>query len=174
MEAYADVTVDEDEMRMAQEKIQQLQRPLYRYGHYHLWWSRLSHKALVETGSVDVQERSSSKWSGRQSTCPSGIQTQNQWNSWSGCFWIYWVKWINRKRWGWRDAQTESKVADQIGTDDHTIDPSVRYWLRKSSVILALPWKQAKQDDSNDTQQPIGECQVSFHLLRIKAYPGLS
>ena len=33
MEAYADVTVDEDEMRMAQEKIQQLQRPLYRYGH---------------------------------------------------------------------------------------------------------------------------------------------
>ena len=28
--------------------------------------------------------------------------------------------------------------------------------------------QRAHQDDSNDTPQPIGECQVSFHLLRIR------
>ena len=32
----------------------------------------------------------------------------------------------------------------------------------------------ALQDDSNDTPQPICECQVDFPLLRIKAYPSLS
>ena len=30
------------------------------------------------------------------------------------------------------------------------------------------------QDDSNDTPQPLGECQVDFPVLWIKAYPGLS
>ena len=38
----------------------------------------------------------------------------------------------------------------------------------------ALPWKQAHQDNSNDTPQPMSECQVDFYLLWIKAYPGLS
>ena len=37
-----------------------------------------------------------------------------------------------------------------------------------------LPWKRAHQDNSNDTPQPICECQVDFPLLWIKAYPGLS
>ena len=32
----------------------------------------------------------------------------------------------------------------------------------------------AHRDDSNDTPQPICECQVDFPLLWIKAYPGLS
>ena len=34
--------------------------------------------------------------------------------------------------------------------------------------------KRAHQDDLNDTLQPISECQVSFPLLWIKDYPGLS
>ena len=34
--------------------------------------------------------------------------------------------------------------------------------------------ERTHQDDSNDTPQPIGECQVDFPLLWIKAYPGLS
>ena len=37
-----------------------------------------------------------------------------------------------------------------------------------------LLWKRAHQDDSNDTPQPICECQVNFPLLWIKDYPGLS
>ena len=40
--------------------------------------------------------------------------------------------------------------------------------------VLVLPWERAHQDDSNDTPLPICEFQVSFPLLRIKAYPGLS
>ena len=40
--------------------------------------------------------------------------------------------------------------------------------------VLTLPWKRAHQDDSNDTPQPICECQVDFPLLWIKDYPGLS
>ena len=34
--------------------------------------------------------------------------------------------------------------------------------------------KKAHQDDSNNTPQPICDCQVDFPLLWIKAYPGLS
>ena len=44
----------------------------------------------------------------------------------------------------------------------------------QSAWVLALPWELAHQDDSNDTPQPICEFQVGFHLLLIKAYPGLS
>ena len=44
----------------------------------------------------------------------------------------------------------------------------------QSAKVLALPWKRAHQDDSNDTPQPIGEFQVDFPLLWIKDYPGLS
>ena len=40
--------------------------------------------------------------------------------------------------------------------------------------VLALPWEWAHQYDSNDTPQPIGEFQVDFPLLWIKANPGLS
>ena len=40
--------------------------------------------------------------------------------------------------------------------------------------FLTLLWKPANQDDSNDTPQPICECQADFPLLWIKAYPGLS
>ena len=36
------------------------------------------------------------------------------------------------------------------------------------------PRKQAHQEDSNDTPQPICEFQVDFPLLWIKDYPGLS
>ena len=43
------------------------------------------------------------------------------------------------------------------------------WWMPNSvSKGLALPWKQAHQDDSKDTPQPICECQVSFPLLRIR------
>ena len=44
----------------------------------------------------------------------------------------------------------------------------------QSAKVLTLLWKRAPQDDSNDTPQPIRECQVDFPLLWIKAYPGLS
>ena len=44
----------------------------------------------------------------------------------------------------------------------------------QSAWLLALPWERAHQDNSNDTSQPICECQVVFPLLWIKAYPGLS
>ena len=40
--------------------------------------------------------------------------------------------------------------------------------------VMTLPLKRAHQDESNDTPQPVGECQVRFPLLWIKAYPGLS
>ena len=44
----------------------------------------------------------------------------------------------------------------------------------QSTQVLALPWKRAHQDDSNDTPQPIGECQVRFSLqwIRINQVPG--
>ena len=38
----------------------------------------------------------------------------------------------------------------------------------QSAWVLALPRERAHQDDSNDTLQPICECQVSFPLLRIR------
>ena len=38
----------------------------------------------------------------------------------------------------------------------------------QSAWVLALPRKQAHQDNSNDTRQPICEFQVSFPLLRIR------
>ena len=45
----------------------------------------------------------------------------------------------------------------------------------QSAEVLGLPWKWAHQDDSNDTPQPIRECQVDFPLhcgLRlIMVYP---
>ena len=44
----------------------------------------------------------------------------------------------------------------------------------QKAKVLTLPWKWAHQVDSNDTPQPIGECQVIFPLLWVKAYPGLS
>ena len=44
----------------------------------------------------------------------------------------------------------------------------------QQAMVLTLPWKRVRQDDSNDTPQPIGECQVSFPLLWVKDYPGLS
>ena len=44
----------------------------------------------------------------------------------------------------------------------------------QSAKVLALLWKRAHQDDSNDTPQPTYEFQVDFRLLWIKAYPGLS
>ena len=44
----------------------------------------------------------------------------------------------------------------------------------QKAKVLALPWKRAHQDDSNDTPQPICEFLVDFSLLWIKAYPGLS
>ena len=40
--------------------------------------------------------------------------------------------------------------------------------------VLTLLLKRPHQDDSNDTPQPICECQVDFPLLWIKDYPGLS
>ena len=40
--------------------------------------------------------------------------------------------------------------------------------------VLTLLRERAHQDDSNDTPQPICECQVDLPLLWIKAYPGLS
>ena len=39
---------------------------------------------------------------------------------------------------------------------------------------IAMPLKQAHQDDSIDTPQPISEFQVDFPLLWMKDYPGLS
>ena len=39
---------------------------------------------------------------------------------------------------------------------------------------LTPPMPTYDQDDSNDTPQPICECQVDFPLLWIKDYPGLS
>ena len=44
----------------------------------------------------------------------------------------------------------------------------------QSAWVLALSWKRAYQNDSNDTPQPICEFQVDFPLLWIKADPGLS
>ena len=42
-------------------------------------------------------------------------------------------------------------------------------WMPNSvSKGFETAWKRAHQDNSNDTPQPIGECQVSFHLLRIR------
>ena len=38
----------------------------------------------------------------------------------------------------------------------------------QSAWVLTLSQKQAHQDDSNHTQQPICEFQVSFPLLRIR------
>ena len=49
--------------------------------------------------------------------------------------------------------------------------------LREKFIIpckYIYPWERAHQYDSNDTPQPICECQVDFPLLWIKAYPGLS
>jgi len=43
----------------------------------------------------------------------------------------------------------------------------------QSAGVLALR-KQAHQEDSNNTPQPICDFQVGFPLLWIKAYPGLS
>ena len=40
--------------------------------------------------------------------------------------------------------------------------------------VLTMSRERAHQDNSNDTPQLICEFQVSFPLLRIKAYPGLS
>ena len=42
------------------------------------------------------------------------------------------------------------------------------------SIGFGTAMQRAHQDDSNDTPQPVGECQVDFPLLWIKAYPGLS
>ena len=39
---------------------------------------------------------------------------------------------------------------------------------------LTLLWERAHWDNSNDTPQSIGGCQVDFPLLWIKDYPGLS
>ena len=44
----------------------------------------------------------------------------------------------------------------------------------QSASVLALPWKRAHQDDSNDTSQPRREFQVDLPLLWIKDYLGLS
>ena len=44
----------------------------------------------------------------------------------------------------------------------------------QSASVWTLSRKRAHQDVSNDTPQPIGECQVGFPLLWIKAFPGLS
>ena len=44
----------------------------------------------------------------------------------------------------------------------------------QSAKVLTLLLKWAHQDDSNNTPQPICECQVAFPLLWIKDYPGLS
>ena len=38
----------------------------------------------------------------------------------------------------------------------------------QKAKVLALLWERAHRDDSNDTPQPIGECQVSFPLLGIR------
>ena len=64
---------------------------------------------------------------------------------------------------------------------NHTIIPQVSTTLQSVSNaklsqqrFLVMPEEQANQDDSNDTPQPVGECQVSFPLLWIKDYPGLS
>ena len=43
-----------------------------------------------------------------------------------------------------------------------------------ASKGLDTAMKTAHKDDSNDTSQPMCECQVDFDLLWIKAYPGLS
>ena len=37
----------------------------------------------------------------------------------------------------------------------------------QSAWVLALPWKRAHQDDSNDTPQPICEFQVGFPLRTV-------
>ena len=42
------------------------------------------------------------------------------------------------------------------------------------SIGFGTAMKTANQDDSNDTPQPLVECQVDFPLLWIKDYPGLS
>ena len=44
----------------------------------------------------------------------------------------------------------------------------------QSAWFFALLRKRAHQDISNDTQKPIGEFQVDFPILWIKAYPALS
>ena len=51
--------------------------------------------------------------------------------------------------------------------DQPTLQLSNKSWMPNS-------WKRAHPDDSNNTPQPIGECQVDFPLLWIKDYPGLS
>ena len=38
----------------------------------------------------------------------------------------------------------------------------------QSAKVLALPWEQAHQDESNDAPHPLWEFQVRFLLLRIK------
>ena len=42
------------------------------------------------------------------------------------------------------------------------------------STVGGTTLQSMMKDDSNDTPQPIGECQVSFPLQWIKDYPGLS
>ena len=38
----------------------------------------------------------------------------------------------------------------------------------QKAKVLTLPWIWAHQDNSNDTPQSMGECQVIFPLLRIR------
>ena len=60
-------------------------------------------------------------------------------------------------------------------TTNSTVHNSQIYdeYQTQSAKVLTLLWKRAHQDDSNDSPQPISECQVDFSLLWIKAYPGL-
>ena len=57
--------------------------------------------------------------------------------------------------------------AEKTGNIQHN-SPIYKECQTQSALVLALPWKQANQDDSNDTPQPVNEFQVSYPLLWIR------
>ena len=60
-------------------------------------------------------------------------------------------------------SSTQSKKAFKV-----TYNSPIYIECQTQSVLVLVPWwKQAHQDDSNDTPQPIGEFQVGFPLLWI-------
>ena len=52
--------------------------------------------------------------------------------------------------------------------DTYHNSPNHNECKTQSSWVLALPWKWAHLDNSNDTPKPMCECQVSIPLLRIR------